>query len=240
MAEIHEMAESLGRALGGTPEYRTLARAIESADNDREIVALTNEVKGLRETLAAAASRGEELPEAEMEKLETAMGRLQASSVYQSVVRWPRRPTSTGSCTALTLPSAKESKRARPLPSSSRRERYRDGDFPQPTAPAPPDVGFEPARPGPPFFRPRYALADPAPGPPERDNGHGVCRDGGRRGDVLAGPRAHRGRADPAREACAMSSTAAWPGNRGSRPSSGASSTRRSTASPRSPCTSAS
>ena len=86
MAEIHEMAESLGRALGGTPEYRTLARAIESADGDREIVALTNEVRGLREALAAAASRGEELPEAEMGKLEAAMGRLQASSVYQSVV----------------------------------------------------------------------------------------------------------------------------------------------------------
>lgn len=86
MAEIQEMAESLGQALGRTAEYRTLARAIESADNDREIVALTNEVQGLQEVLRAAAQRGEELPTAEMEQLEAAMGKLQATSVYQSVV----------------------------------------------------------------------------------------------------------------------------------------------------------
>ena len=86
MAEIQEMAESLGRALGRTPEYRTLARAIESADNDREIVALTTEVQGLRESLAASAQKGQKLPESKMEELEATMGKLQASSVYQSVV----------------------------------------------------------------------------------------------------------------------------------------------------------
>jgi len=36
--------------------------------------------------LEAAARKGEEPPEAEMERLQTALGRLQASSVYQSVV----------------------------------------------------------------------------------------------------------------------------------------------------------
>jgi len=86
MAGIHEMAESLGRALGRTPEYRTLARAVESADGDREIAALTNEVQALREAVQAAARRGEEPPAEEMERLEAAAGRLQASSVYQSVV----------------------------------------------------------------------------------------------------------------------------------------------------------
>jgi len=86
MAEIQEMAESLGQALGRTSEYRTLARAIESADNDREIVALTNEAQGLQETIRTAARHGEELPKAEMEQLEAVMGKLQASSVYQSVV----------------------------------------------------------------------------------------------------------------------------------------------------------
>ncbi len=86
MAEIREMAESLGQALGRTVEYRTLARAIEGADNDREIVALTNEVQGLQEVLRAAAQKGEELPTAEMKQLEAAMEKLQATSVYQSVV----------------------------------------------------------------------------------------------------------------------------------------------------------
>ena len=86
MAEIHEMAESLGRVLGGTPEYRTLARAIESADEDREIVAMGNEVQALQEVIEMAARKGEEPPQTEMERLEAALGRLQASSVYQSVV----------------------------------------------------------------------------------------------------------------------------------------------------------
>ena len=86
MAEIQEMAESLGRKLGRTPEYRTLARAIESADEDRELTALTNEVQALQEVLEAAARKGEEPPKAEMERMEAAVGRLQTSSVYQSVV----------------------------------------------------------------------------------------------------------------------------------------------------------
>ena len=86
MAEIHEMAESLGRTLGRTAEYRTLARAIESADEDREIVALRNEVQALQEVIEAAAREGREPPKEEMERLEAALGRLQASSVYQSVV----------------------------------------------------------------------------------------------------------------------------------------------------------
>ncbi|MDE2762029.1 MAG: YlbF family regulator [Gemmatimonadota bacterium] len=63
-----------------------MARAIESADGDREVVALRNEVQALQEVLEAAARKGEEPPEAEMERLQTALGRLQASSVYQSVV----------------------------------------------------------------------------------------------------------------------------------------------------------
>ena len=86
MAEIQRMAESLGQALGRTPEYRTLARAIESADADREVVALRNDVQALREEIEAAAGRGEEPPQPEMERLEEIVGRLQSSSVYQSVV----------------------------------------------------------------------------------------------------------------------------------------------------------
>lgn len=86
MSEIREMAESLGRVLGRTPEYRTLARAIESANEDREVVALTNEVQALQEVVEAAARKGEEPPEEEMERLGVAVRRMQASSVYQGVV----------------------------------------------------------------------------------------------------------------------------------------------------------
>lgn len=86
MAEIHELAESLGRELGRTPEYRTVARAIEGAEEDREIVALRNEVEELQKAIQAVTGEGGEPPEAEMERLEAAIGRLQASSVYQSLV----------------------------------------------------------------------------------------------------------------------------------------------------------
>ena len=86
MAEIHEMARSLGRVLGGTPEYRTLTRALEAADGDREIVALKNEVREIEETLQAAIARGEQPSGTEMERYEAVVGKLQASSLYQSLV----------------------------------------------------------------------------------------------------------------------------------------------------------
>lgn len=86
MSEIEEMAGSLGRALGCTPEYRTLARALESADDDRDIVALRNEVRELERQLQEAIAGGKEPDQATMEQFEGAVGRLQASSVYQSVV----------------------------------------------------------------------------------------------------------------------------------------------------------
>ncbi len=86
MSEIQEMAGSLGRALGRTPEYRTLARAIESADDDREVVALRNEVREIEARLQQAIAGGEEPDTVTMERFEAALGRLQASSVYQSVV----------------------------------------------------------------------------------------------------------------------------------------------------------
>ena len=86
MSEIEEMAGSLGRALGRTPEYRTMARALESADEDRDIVGLRNEVRDLERRLQEAIGAGSEPDKATMEEFEAAIGRLQASSVYQSVV----------------------------------------------------------------------------------------------------------------------------------------------------------
>lgn len=86
MSEIEEMAGSLGRALGRTPEYRMLARALESADDDRDLVALRNEVGDLERRLQETIAEGREPEKATMEQFEVAIGRLQASSVYQSVV----------------------------------------------------------------------------------------------------------------------------------------------------------
>ena len=86
MTNIDDLAGSLGRALGSTPEYRTLARAKECADDDRRIVELTNQLRQQEGTLQAAIREGKEPDQTEMERCEAALNKLQASSVYQSLV----------------------------------------------------------------------------------------------------------------------------------------------------------
>lgn len=86
MTDIGELAESLGRALGNTLEYRTLARAKERADDDRTIVQLTNELKRREKALQSAVREGKEIDQAEMEGYQATVGKLQASSVYQSLI----------------------------------------------------------------------------------------------------------------------------------------------------------
>lgn len=86
MNEIHDLALSLGKALGRTHEYRTLARASESADEDREIVTLKNQARRLEEAFQSAIGRGEEPPDTDLAEYEVVAGKLQASSVYQSLV----------------------------------------------------------------------------------------------------------------------------------------------------------
>ncbi len=86
MTDITELAESLGRAVGSTPEYRTMTRAMESADDDRHVVELRNELKRTEASLQSAVRAGKEPDKADMEHYEATLGRLQASSVYQSLV----------------------------------------------------------------------------------------------------------------------------------------------------------
>ena len=86
MSRIEELAQSLGRALGGTPEYRTLARAKECADDDREMTRLRNRFMKIEESVQASLQRGEQPASEDMERYEAAMGELQALSVYQSLV----------------------------------------------------------------------------------------------------------------------------------------------------------
>ena len=86
MSRIEELAESLGRALGGTSEYRTLARAKERADDDRDMTRLRNRLVEIEGSLQTALQRGEQPAPDDMENYEAALGELQALSVYQSLV----------------------------------------------------------------------------------------------------------------------------------------------------------
>lgn len=86
MANLDEMARSLGNALARTDEYQALKRAMSAADDDREIAELQTELQDYEGRIQTALRAGRE-PEDELkEAYEKAVGRLQANSTYQRVV----------------------------------------------------------------------------------------------------------------------------------------------------------
>ncbi len=86
MTEILEMAESLGRTIGRTAEHRILARAMEAAQNDREFVALKNEIERLFETMGSEMAQGQEPSADDQRRHQQLMERLETLSAYQSLV----------------------------------------------------------------------------------------------------------------------------------------------------------
>lgn len=86
MAGIMEQARSLGDALARTDEYQALRRAMQAADDDREIAELRSELQKLEGSITADLQAGKE-PEKEMaEAYESHMNRLQANATYQRLV----------------------------------------------------------------------------------------------------------------------------------------------------------
>jgi cell fate (sporulation/competence/biofilm development) regulator YlbF (YheA/YmcA/DUF963 family) len=86
MADLQEMARDLGRTMARTDEYQALRRAISLADEDRDIVELTQRLEALEARVQAAFEQGKN-PEPEVQQeYETAVSRLQASATYQRLV----------------------------------------------------------------------------------------------------------------------------------------------------------
>ena len=86
MADIGEMARELGQMLARTEEYQTLKRAVSVADEDREIQELMRRLQEVEQRVRAQLERGEK-PEASLEQeYDAVLSRLQASSIYQSLV----------------------------------------------------------------------------------------------------------------------------------------------------------
>ena len=54
---IDEKARDLGNALARTDEYQALKRAMEGADEDRELVELRNRLQALEQRLEASIRR---------------------------------------------------------------------------------------------------------------------------------------------------------------------------------------
>ena len=86
MAEIQELATSLGQALGRTSEYQALDRAIKATEGDPDMVELKAEIQKLEGTLQAGIQQGEQPTKEQVEEYEAVVRRFQGLSTYQGVV----------------------------------------------------------------------------------------------------------------------------------------------------------
>ena len=86
MAEIPEMAKSLGQALGRTTEYQALDRAMKRANDDRDMVELKNEIDRMESAFQTVLSQGQQPGPEAVEEYEKTLLRLQGLPSYQSVV----------------------------------------------------------------------------------------------------------------------------------------------------------
>lgn len=83
---LEEKAKELGRLIGQSPEYQALKRSSEGLNEDREAVALLQQMEKLRGEAQQLIQRGE-TPTPEMEQqLDTMLERIQAQQGYQRAV----------------------------------------------------------------------------------------------------------------------------------------------------------
>jgi cell fate (sporulation/competence/biofilm development) regulator YlbF (YheA/YmcA/DUF963 family) len=80
------MARDLGGALARTDEYQTLKRAMEAADEDRELVEVRNRIQGLEDRLEAALRAGVEPDEELKTQYGAAADELQSMPGFQRLV----------------------------------------------------------------------------------------------------------------------------------------------------------
>jgi cell fate (sporulation/competence/biofilm development) regulator YlbF (YheA/YmcA/DUF963 family) len=86
MAAHLEKARELGNSIGRTDEYQAVKRAIQAADEDRDLATLRIELERLETAIEASLRAGKE-PDAETAAAyEGAVGRLQGNSTYQRLV----------------------------------------------------------------------------------------------------------------------------------------------------------
>lgn len=83
---LEEKAKDVGRLIGQSGEYQTLKRSSEALNNDREAVALLQEMEKLRGEAQQLIQRGEN-PTPEMEQqLDSMLEKIQAQPAYQRAV----------------------------------------------------------------------------------------------------------------------------------------------------------
>jgi cell fate (sporulation/competence/biofilm development) regulator YlbF (YheA/YmcA/DUF963 family) len=86
MAGYLEKGKELGNVLGRTDEYQAVKRAIQAADEDRDLTTLRSELERLEGTIETGLRVGQEPDKETAEAYESAVSRLQANPAYQRLV----------------------------------------------------------------------------------------------------------------------------------------------------------
>ena len=83
---IEDKAKDLGRLIGQSPEYKEIKRANDTLNDDRETVALLQQMEQLRLEAQRMLQRGER-PTEEMERnLDTLLSQIQSKPSYQRLL----------------------------------------------------------------------------------------------------------------------------------------------------------
>ena len=83
---IEEKARDLGNALARTDEYQALKRAMDAADEDRELVELRNRLEALEQRLEASMRAGQEPEEGAKKAYTDAAEELQVKAGFQRLI----------------------------------------------------------------------------------------------------------------------------------------------------------
>lgn len=86
MGNLTQMAQDLGREMGRTDEYKALKRAMDQAEEDREVVELRNKLQELEEEIHASLKAGQQPDEEKAKEYEEVAGQLQSKPAYQQLV----------------------------------------------------------------------------------------------------------------------------------------------------------
>ncbi|HZE08619.1 MAG TPA: YlbF family regulator [Gemmatimonadaceae bacterium] len=83
---LEEKAKDLGRLIGQSPEYQALKRSSEGLNDDKEAVALLQQMEKLRGEAQQLIQRGENPTEQMEQQLDSMLEKIQSQSVYQRAV----------------------------------------------------------------------------------------------------------------------------------------------------------
>ena len=86
MAGIQEMAKELGGALARTDEYQAFRRAMEAADEDRDLVEIRNRIQALEPQLESSIRAGQEPDEALKVTYAETAEELQTMPAFQRLI----------------------------------------------------------------------------------------------------------------------------------------------------------